>query len=173
MIDQNKVQMIKQITTQPKPKVRSKETQMALEHSDILDSLLTEDIKSLGKEDFQLIEKVMVDFVMSQIQNNVKSKVVSVYVSPFINRNLTSPFTKKLLNKALADKKQHNENDTLRYEKIKNQKNKTEGDLAFMKEYENPEVSKQLNACCRYRSADLSSRYNDIMIDEESGNSTD
>lgn len=121
----------------------------------------------MGKEDFQLIEKVMIDFVMSQIKNNVKSKIVSVYVSPFINRNFTTPFAKGLLNKALADKKQHNENDRLRYEKIKNQKDKTEGDLAFMKEYEKPSVIKQLNAHCRYRSADLSSKYNDIMIDRK------
>jgi hypothetical protein len=69
----------------------------------------------MKKEDFQLVQKVMVDFVMTQIKNDVKSKVVSVYISPFINRNLTSPLTKKCLNKLLADKKQHNQNDTLRY----------------------------------------------------------
>ena len=66
-------------------------------------------------EDFQLVQKVMVDFVMTQIKNNVKSNVVSVYISPFINRKFTSPITKKYLNKMLADKKQHNQNDTLRY----------------------------------------------------------
>jgi hypothetical protein len=58
----------------------------------------------------------MVDFVMAQLKNNVKSKVVSVYISLLVNKSLTSFLTKKYLNKMLAEKKkQHHQNYTLRY----------------------------------------------------------
>ncbi len=64
----------------------------------------------------RLERKVMVDFVMAQLKNNVKSKVVSVYISLLVNKSLTSFLTKKYLNKMLAEKKkQHHQNYTLRY----------------------------------------------------------